>query len=121
MLNITITSALDQRLGQRGGKENMTPPEMNGHAIMERNTKTWVQYYQDFLKMKPPSFTGKGGATEAHQWCTKVDRILAKFDFSKAYKQRMVAFLLEGNAATWWESMGSTVDSMEVTWTRFKD
>lgn len=71
--------------------------------------------------MKPPSFIGKGGATEAHQSCTKVDRILAQFDCSGAYKQRMSAFLLEGNAATWWESMSRTVDAMEVTWTRFKD
>ncbi|KAI3832617.1 hypothetical protein MKW98_002163, partial [Papaver atlanticum] len=113
MLNTAITTALDQRLGPRGGTEDMAPPEMNGPAIVDRNTKPWVQYYQDFLKMKPPSFTGKGGATEAHQWCTKVDRILAQFDCSEAYKQRMAAFLLEGNAATWWESMGRTVDAME--------
>ncbi|XP_026410336.1 uncharacterized protein LOC113305529 [Papaver somniferum] len=63
---------------------------------------------------------GKGGETEAHQWCTKVDRILDQFDCSKTYKQRMAAFLLEGNATTWWELMGRTVDAMEVTWTRFK-
>ncbi|KAI3856670.1 hypothetical protein MKX03_026795, partial [Papaver bracteatum] len=62
-----------------------------------------------------------GGATETHQWCTKVDRILAQFDFYEAYKQRMAAFLLEENASTWWESMGRTVDAMEATWTRFKD
>ncbi|XP_026399418.1 uncharacterized protein LOC113295285 [Papaver somniferum] len=33
----------------------------------------------------------------------------------------MVAFLLEGNETTWLESMGRTVNSMEVTWTSFKD
>ncbi|XP_026452534.1 uncharacterized protein LOC113353028 [Papaver somniferum] len=121
MLNIAITAALDQRLGPRGGPENVATPGMNEPAVVERNVKSWVQYYQDFLKMKPPTFTGKGGATEAHQWCTKVDRILDQFDCSGTYKQRMASFLLEGNAATWWESMGRTVDAMEVTWTRFKD
>ncbi|KAI3837905.1 hypothetical protein MKX03_019420, partial [Papaver bracteatum] len=121
MLNTAITAALNQRLGQRGGTKDVAPPEMNGPVIMERNMKSWVQYYQDFLKMKPPVFTGKKGATEAHQWYTKVDRILSKFDCSGAFKQRMAAFLLEENAATWWESMGRTVDAMEVTWTRFKE
>ncbi|KAI3922696.1 hypothetical protein MKW98_006827, partial [Papaver atlanticum] len=77
MLNTAVTTTLDHKLGPRGGTEDVAPPKINRPAIVERNTKSWVQYYQDFLKMKPPSFTGKIGATEAHQGCTKVDRILA--------------------------------------------
>lgn len=50
-----------------------------------------------------------------------MDRILAQFDCSEDYKQSTTAFLLEGNAKTWWESMGRTIDVMEVTCTRFKD
>ncbi|KAI3837155.1 hypothetical protein MKX03_032702, partial [Papaver bracteatum] len=120
-MNNVITAALDHRIGQRGVMETQEPPKMSGPIIVERNTKSWVQCYQDFQNMKPPSFTEKVGATESHQWCTKVDRILAQFDCSGNYKHRMAAFLLDGNAATWWELMGRTVDAMEVTWTRFKD
>ncbi|KAI3847719.1 hypothetical protein MKX03_004586 [Papaver bracteatum] len=75
MMNTAITAALDQRLGQCGGTEDVAPPEMNVPAIGERNVKSWVHYYQDFLKIKPPAFTGKGGATKAHQWCTNISSV----------------------------------------------
>jgi len=77
---------------------------------------------EDFMRRKPPKFTGKATPDEVDAWlrvCEKICRVIKCID---AQKLTFVTFLLVVDAEYWWVGMQQLMQTREeqVTWTTFR-
>ncbi|XP_021979251.1 uncharacterized protein LOC110875362, partial [Helianthus annuus] len=64
--------------------------------------------YKTFISCNPPSFDGKKGAIEAHEWLSEVEAILDVNDCHERNKVRFDVHLFKSEALFWWRIQKQT-------------
>ncbi|XP_022024684.1 uncharacterized protein LOC110925020 [Helianthus annuus] len=64
--------------------------------------------YKTFISCNPPSFDGKKGAIEAHEWLSEVEAILDVSDCHERNKVRFAVHLFKSEALCWWRIQKQT-------------
>ncbi|XP_056167607.1 uncharacterized protein LOC130138216 [Syzygium oleosum] len=59
---------------------------------------------EQFLKLKPPKFTGAGDPEAATLWIRELDKVFALLRCTDEDKVTLAVYQLQGNASTWWEA-----------------
>ncbi|XP_030443854.1 uncharacterized protein LOC115666225 [Syzygium oleosum] len=59
---------------------------------------------EQFLKLKPPKFTGAGDSEAATLWIRELETVFALLRCSDEDKVTLAVYQLQGNASTWWEA-----------------
>jgi hypothetical protein len=70
-----------------------------------------------FLRLHPAKFSHAAKPLEAMDWLHSINNDLVTTGCTNAEKVRFAAHLLEGPAATWWETYQITHPIEGVTWT----
>ena len=74
-----------------------------------------------FLRLRPVKFSSAPEPMIALDWLRSVNKDLVTVGCSKAEKVRFAAHLLEGPAASWWETFQITHPIDTVTWEMFEE
>ncbi|XP_030517662.2 uncharacterized protein LOC115731165 [Rhodamnia argentea] len=64
---------------------------------------------EQFLKLKPPQFTGSGDPEAATQWIEGLEKVFNLLRCSNEDKVVPAVYQLEGNASTWWRAIGDRI------------
>ncbi|XP_035837690.1 uncharacterized protein LOC110898590 [Helianthus annuus] len=89
-----------ERSGQSEGSTAPTPtPTPREEPRQEKKT---------FISCNPPSFDGKKGAIEAHEWLSEVEAILDVSDCHERNKVRFAVHLFKSEALFWWRIQKQT-------------
>ncbi|XP_030473593.1 uncharacterized protein LOC115691161 [Syzygium oleosum] len=59
---------------------------------------------EQFLKLKPPKFTGAGDPEAATVWIRELEKVFSLLRYSDEDKVTLAVYQLQGNANTWWEA-----------------
>ncbi len=59
--------------------------------------------FNQFFKMKPPTFTGKEGAMASRHWLEAMERIFKVVQCTEAHKVTFATHLLGEGAVNWWK------------------
>ncbi|XP_056162595.1 uncharacterized protein LOC130136574 [Syzygium oleosum] len=59
---------------------------------------------EQFLKLKPPKFTGAGDPEAATLWIRELEKVFALLRCTDEDKVTLAIYQLQGNASTWWEA-----------------
>ncbi|XP_056175905.1 uncharacterized protein LOC130140480 [Syzygium oleosum] len=59
---------------------------------------------EQFLKLKPPKFSGVGDPEAATLWVRELEKGFALLRCSEEEKVTLAVYQLQGNASTWWEA-----------------
>ncbi|XP_056176526.1 uncharacterized protein LOC130140631 [Syzygium oleosum] len=59
---------------------------------------------EQFLKLKPPKFTGTGDPEAATLWIRELEKVFALLRCTDEDKVTLAVYQLQGNASTWWEA-----------------
>lgn len=129
---------------QTGGPSNVAPPEIDPTGAVEVFNQRMEQVLncadrvignevptrqagdmllKGFRDLKPETFTGLAGASEAEQWIRQMDSIFDAIECNDLEKKRLAVFQLTYSAADWWESVKATIGedaTRRMTWTTFK-
>ncbi|XP_010049281.2 uncharacterized protein LOC104437933 [Eucalyptus grandis] len=75
---------------------------------------------EQFLKLKPPKFTGVCDPEVATMWVRELDKVFALLRCSED-KVTLAVYQLQGNASTWWEATKGRVfpEGMVPKWDAF--
>lgn len=84
----------------------------------ERRTQGLVE---QFLKLKPPKFTGMGSPEETKQSIDGIERIFQLLNRNDREKITLAKYQLEGNAKHWWRASRDTIFSSDtaIMWDDF--
>jgi hypothetical protein len=74
-----------------------------------------------FLRLRPAKFSRAAEPLEAMDWLCSVNKDLVTTGCTDAKKVRFAAHLLEGPAASWWDTYQITHPIEEVTWNSFQE
>ncbi|XP_030442425.2 uncharacterized protein LOC115664665 [Syzygium oleosum] len=112
----TIGDLMGQQVQQRlPNAENVVG---NGNGNGDRGMNGLVE---QFLKLRPPKFSGTGDPEEAESWIDELQKIFELLRCSEEEKVNLALFQLQGNASHWWKAMKETVfsENTAVTWNAF--
>ncbi|KAL3728820.1 hypothetical protein ACJRO7_033407 [Eucalyptus globulus] len=73
------------------------PGNGNGERLMHK-------LVEQFLKLKPPKFTGASDLEVATLWIRELEKAFALLRCSEKDKVILAVYRLQGNASTWWEA-----------------
>jgi hypothetical protein len=74
-----------------------------------------------FLRLRPAKFSCAAEPLEAMDWLRSVNKDLVTTGCTDAEKVRFAAHLLEGPAASWWDTYQITHPIEGVTWDSFQE
>jgi hypothetical protein len=74
-----------------------------------------------FLRLRPAKFSRAAEPLEAMDWIGSVNKDLVTTGCTDAEKVRFAAHLLEGPAASWWDTYQITHPIEDVTWDSFQE
>jgi hypothetical protein len=74
-----------------------------------------------FLRLRPAKFSHAAEPLEAMDWLYSVNKDLVTTGCTDAKKVRFAAHLLEGPAASWWDTYQITHPIEGVTWDSFQE
>ena len=74
-----------------------------------------------FLSLKPAKFSYASEPIEADDWLRSINKDLVTCECTEAEKVRFTTHLLEGPAATWWETYQVTHPLEDMTWATFRE
>ncbi|KAL3740601.1 hypothetical protein ACJRO7_021820 [Eucalyptus globulus] len=76
---------------------------------------------EQFLKLKPPKFTGMGSPEEAEHWIDGMEQIFWLLNCNDAEKITLAEYQLEGNAKFWWRPSRDTIFPLgtDINWDEF--
>ena len=74
-----------------------------------------------FLSLKPAKFSSVSEPIEADDWLRSINKDLVTCECTEAEKVTFTAHLLEGPAATWWETYQVTHPLEDMTWETFRE
>jgi hypothetical protein len=74
-----------------------------------------------FLRLRPAKFSRAAEPLEAMDWLRSVNKDLVTTGCTDAEKVRFAAHLLEGPAASWWDTYQITHPIEGVTWNSFQE
>ena len=80
--------------------------------------------YKTFISCNPPSFDGKKGAIEAHEWLSEVEAILDVSDCQERNTVRFAVHLFKSEALFWWRIQKQTRGddlAHHLNWKEFSD
>ncbi|XP_056168682.1 uncharacterized protein LOC130138489 [Syzygium oleosum] len=121
-----ILQALETLIGQRRARNPPPPPPPSAHFALRTRTRTphlrlcapvdvplagngngnqpMHKLVEQFLKLKPPKFTGAGDPEAATLWIRELDKVFALLRCTDEDKVTLAVYQLQGNASTWWEA-----------------
>ncbi|XP_073125083.1 uncharacterized protein [Henckelia pumila] len=76
--------------------------------------------YEQFRKMNPKDFAGTTDPLVAEGWIRSLEVIFRYMQLGDPDRVRCDVFLLQDDAALWWEGVEKTVDPATLPWTEFK-
>ncbi|XP_073128818.1 uncharacterized protein [Henckelia pumila] len=76
--------------------------------------------YEKFRKMNPKDFAGTTDPLVAEGWTRSLEVIFRYMQLGDPDRVRCAVFLLQDDAALWWEGVDKTVDPNTLPWTDFK-
>ncbi|XP_048128974.1 uncharacterized protein LOC115756291 [Rhodamnia argentea] len=71
-------------------------------VVEDRKVQKMVE---QFIKLKPPQFTGSGDPKATTQWIEGLEKVFNLFRCSNEDKVVPAVYQLEGNAITWWRAV----------------
>ncbi|XP_030464553.2 uncharacterized protein LOC115684018 [Syzygium oleosum] len=76
---------------------------------------------EQFLKLKPPRFTGTKNPEEAKSWIDEMEKMVNLLDCNDIDKIALAEYQLQENARHWWKASKETMISTDtiVTWDGF--
>ncbi|XP_056166353.1 uncharacterized protein LOC115665667 [Syzygium oleosum] len=79
------------------------------------------QLVEQFLKLKPPKFTGRGDPEIAPRWVEELEKAFDLLGCTEAEKISLATYQLQDNANDWWKAVRDRVfpEGMEQTWAIF--
>jgi hypothetical protein len=82
-----------------------------------------VSYLEKFLKLAPLPFKGERDPDIAESWLMELEKKFQVMKCPEEEKARLAAYMLQGPAAIWWESLKRTIlaDYGEIDWETFLD
>ncbi|XP_056163684.1 uncharacterized protein LOC130137007 [Syzygium oleosum] len=80
-----------------------------------------AQLVEQFLKMKPPKFNGKGDPEAAPDWVEELEKAFEVLGCTDAEKVTLAAYQLQSSANDWWKATRGRVFSVgaELNWAVF--
>lgn len=87
------------------------PPQQGGHGA-----------FQEFFKMKPPSFKGSIVPLEAHGWLKEMEKIFRVVPCTEGEKVTFAVHMLKGAAEAWWEGASAymVTNNLPLDWEHFQ-
>ncbi|KAL3741036.1 hypothetical protein ACJRO7_022195 [Eucalyptus globulus] len=97
---------------------NLMEKQVQQQPEVERRPQGLVE---QFLKLKPPKFSGTGSPEEAEQWIDEMERIFRLLDYNDAEKITLAEYQLEGNAKFWWRASRDMIfpPGIDINWDEF--
>jgi hypothetical protein len=72
----------------------------------------------EFLRLKPPTFTGSSNSLNADDWLRTIKRKLEAIGCPENQRVHLVAHQLSGMALSWWDTFNTAV--RDATWAEFE-
>ncbi|XP_073119658.1 uncharacterized protein [Henckelia pumila] len=76
--------------------------------------------YEQFMKMDPKDFSGTTDLMVAEGWIRSLEAIFRYMELGDGDRVRCMTFLLNDDAALWFEGVEKTIDVTTLTWEAFK-
>ncbi|XP_056171755.1 uncharacterized protein LOC130139242 [Syzygium oleosum] len=79
------------------------------------------QLVEQFLKLKPPKFTGRGDPETAQRWVEELEKAFDLLGCTETEKITLAIYQLQDNANDWWKATKDRVfpEGIDQTWTAF--
>jgi hypothetical protein len=107
-----LMQVMTQILANTQNNNNNNPPPPPPHQ---------VDMLARFLRLRPAKFSRAAEPLEAMDWLCSVNKDLVTTGCTDAKKVRFAAHLLEGPAASWWDTYQITHPIDGVTWDSFQE
>ncbi|XP_030460041.1 uncharacterized protein LOC115680380 [Syzygium oleosum] len=93
-----------------------------GQALVVAN-RLMHQLVEQFLKLKPPKFEGKGDPEAAPRWVEELEKVFEVLGCTEAEKVTLAVYQLQDNASDWWKATKGRVfpDGVAQTWAVFSE
>ncbi|KAH7839539.1 hypothetical protein Vadar_005460 [Vaccinium darrowii] len=105
---------VSHQLPEEQSAENLNNNQQNGFVLVPPTEELSIR---EFLKLKPPTFTGGMDPTRANAWLESIKKIFKVMRCSETHKVGLASYQLEGEAHRWWTMKEQSEPRMG--WTRF--
>ncbi|XP_030460825.1 uncharacterized protein LOC115681125 [Syzygium oleosum] len=100
---------------------------INGNQAQEAQAQPVVanrqmhQLVEQFLKLKPPKFTGRGDPETAPRWVEELEKAFDLLGCTEIEKITLATYQLQDDANDWWKATKDRVfpEGIDQTWTAF--
>ncbi|XP_056168702.1 uncharacterized protein LOC130138507 [Syzygium oleosum] len=81
------------------------------------------QLVEQFIKLKPPKFSGKGDLEAAPRWVEELEKDFEVLECTDNEKVTLAVYQLQDNANNWWKATGDRIlpEGTARTWTVFTE
>ena len=76
---------------------------------------------KEFLSLGPRAFVATREPLDADDWIREITKALDIAHVAEEDKVKYASYLLNGQAASWWENFQAMRADMPITWERFKE
>ncbi|XP_056173135.1 uncharacterized protein LOC130139663 [Syzygium oleosum] len=100
--------------GSNGNDGNPAQGQVNANTPMSK-------LVEQFLKLKPPRFNGRGNTEAAPRWVEELEKAFEVLGCTEEEKVTLAVYQLQDNASDWWRATRSQVFPAGTvpTWTIF--
>ncbi|KAH7865676.1 hypothetical protein Vadar_009698 [Vaccinium darrowii] len=105
---------VSHQLPEERSADNLNNNQQNGFVLVSPVEELNIR---EFLKLKPPTFTGSMDPTRANAWLESIKKIFKVMCYSETQKVGLASYQLEGEAQRWWTMKEQSEQRM--VWTRF--
>ncbi|XP_030445963.1 uncharacterized protein LOC115668694 [Syzygium oleosum] len=86
------------------GVEAAVNPGVDVRAAADPRVDGVIRALEEFMKLKPPKFDGRGDLEAASLWIEELEKAFEVLGCNDEEKVTLAAYQLQGNANDWWEA-----------------